>query len=378
MISVMISGDTITVKVASDVLPDQESTDIIRASCIEFMHSKTIWFVRRTRSDVRLAFKVSYKGHTVTGTECCLLHEDVHFINNEFWLPQSYKPYMGHQFWVDLSGGTDCDLCEGEYLSMWGDYRFSLLPALGFELVQGGSGETTHNLNDLALRRCKMAEFELMRSNSIVGEQPTEIVIPDVARPDVPLRKLHVFAGAFHGKTTAMQNGEALDLEANLDDMKSFLEKLGIEITPEQQETTLRWEQSQQHGDDTSLEAWFELEGPDVYGDLVRIWTESDVPVTTSHFSEDSLETVLDSGRAISFVTLDFKDIYSRADNDTSGFPLIRTVAAVGYYMNVAELAPRGPAFSNIGDAVTAWAQGLDKAESCILNTSDTTEDINA
>lgn len=371
----MTSASQIAVEVASDVLPDQESTNFIRASCLEYVYRKTIWFVRRTRTDHRLACKVSWRGYDVRGFECVLLHEKVHFHDDQMWLPTSYEPYMGHQFWVDLSGGP-CDQCDSTGISLWGDYQLDTLGGLGFELTDGDDGD--FHVNDLALRRCKMADFELMRSNPINGEQPRELVVPDVARPDLPPRRLHVFAGAFHGKTTAMNDKIALDLESNVEVQREFLEELGIEYTDEMHESTLRWEQVQENGDDTNIQGWFQSEGPDVYGDLLRVWINSDVPVTTSHLSQEALDVAVKSGRAIMFVTLSWDEVVKRIDEDDSGYPLIRSAATIGYYMGRAELAPRGPAFPTVAEAVAVWREGLESAESCGLCENCRTEDMNA
>jgi hypothetical protein len=264
---------------------------------------------------------------------------------------------------MDLST-LERDEQDSKNLLLWGGYTLKILGGLGYELISDNDTGTI-DLDTLALRRCKIGDFDKMRGNTIAGEQPKELVVPNVALPEHTLRKAIIFAGSYHGKTTAMEAGIAFDFEASAADQQKFVEDHGEIYTEEARALATKW-QKVSDTEDSDPKRWFESDDLDAYSDGVSYWIDSELPVIVSHLNEDLLNAAREGNRAVLFTMLDWSTLVQRMDADDKSTSGIRRLAHTGYMMNVRQLSPKGPFFGSVEEAIAEWRAGPDSEESDI------------
>lgn len=160
-------------------------------------------------------------------------------------------------------------------------------------------------------------------SGMVQLEPPIRVVSPELRRR----KHAVIFAGSFHGKTTAHRQGLGHDAEAEPPvDVQNYYEwKDAYDLFRESEDA---WKGERIPENLTARNNSFT--------EMCKHAFRSDLEIIFSHHSKDLEEAALAAGREVRFVLIDYEEMVKRIAEQEEEPPIFRAVSAYGYASGLA------------------------------------------
>ena len=154
-------------------------------------------------------------------------------------------------------------------------------------------------------------------------QPPVRVVSPELRRR----RHAVIFAGSFHGKTTAHRQGLGHDAEAPPPtDVQNYYEWQDAYDTFREHEAAWKGERIP-----ANLEA-----RNNAFNEMCIHAYGSDLEIIFSHYSQTLEKAALAAGREVRFVLIDYNEMVRRIAEQEEEPPLFRAISAFGYASSLA------------------------------------------